>query len=108
MPTNFTVVPVEQQDGVAETELGAAGQEEGGRKRSHSEESLLGKLSELPHVLCAIGEDRTGPLGKVCSVHLRYRDVTETPSPAPGALLLSAAIITCYRAELLVGDTAPV
>lgn len=44
MPTNFTVVPVEQQDGAAETEFGAGGQEEavGSSQRSHSEESLLG------------------------------------------------------------------
>lgn len=40
MPTNFTVVPVEQQEDAREREVGAAGQEE----RYPSEESLLGKL----------------------------------------------------------------
>ncbi|XP_075068795.1 solute carrier family 12 member 7 isoform X2 [Mixophyes fleayi] len=44
MPTNFTVVPVEQQDDAGDSEVEAAGQEEriGRGPRYHSEESLLG------------------------------------------------------------------
>ncbi|KAM5157163.1 solute carrier family 12 member 7 isoform 1-T1 [Mantella aurantiaca] len=44
MPTNFTVVPVEQQDGAAGGECGPVGREEdsGSGQRSHSEESLFG------------------------------------------------------------------
>ncbi|XP_069814678.1 solute carrier family 12 member 7 isoform X2 [Dendropsophus ebraccatus] len=44
MPTNFTVVPVEQQEDAGESEVGAAGQEERAPngQRYHSEESLLG------------------------------------------------------------------